>query len=238
MSAPRRAVILAAGKGERLGEVTSRIPKPMLSVRGKPVLEHNVELLRRAGVQEICINLHVLPDTIRSHFGNGERFGVRIHYRVEPEIQGTAGGVREFATILEDEPFWVVYGDNFSDYDLPSVALGHRLSSADMTILLFEKDEAEARKSGVAVFDENQRILRFIEKPVEPVIPSRWINAGIYLMEASLLSRIPPGSCDFGRDCIPAWLASGIRIHAALMDHPVVAIDTPELYERAKNEQG
>ncbi len=92
-----KAVILAAGKGERLSEITQSIPKPMIEFKGKPLLQHNIELCKRYGIEDIFINLHHLPDRITKYFGDGERFGVKIKYSYEEELLGTAGAVRKIA---------------------------------------------------------------------------------------------------------------------------------------------
>ena len=113
-----KAVILAAGKGERLGNITQRIPKPMIPINGKPILEYNIELCKKNGIDEIFINLHHLPHKIKKYFGDGSRFGVRIKYKYEAEILGTAGGVKNFQEDLGTDPFFVLYGDNLIDMDL------------------------------------------------------------------------------------------------------------------------
>src|SRR4030095_15012417 len=92
----RQAVILAAGFGSRMRPLTDTLPKAMVPVAGRPLLERHVERLRAHGIEEIFINLHYLPEVIRSHFGDGSRWGVRIDYELEPQIRGTAGGVKGF----------------------------------------------------------------------------------------------------------------------------------------------
>src|SRR5437763_9158040 len=101
-----KAVILCAGLGTRLGALTSNSPKVMLPIGGKPLLEHHIRLLARQGITEICVNVHYLPRVITDYFGDGSQFGVRLHYSLETKILGTAGGVKRFAPILCDEPFW------------------------------------------------------------------------------------------------------------------------------------
>jgi mannose-1-phosphate guanylyltransferase / phosphomannomutase len=110
-----KAVILAAGKGDRLKNVTSQIPKPMIEFRGKPILEHNINLCKRYGVSELCINTHHLHQKIREYFGDGSKFGVSINYSYESELLGTSGAVKNFSKFLGNEPFFVIYGDNYSD---------------------------------------------------------------------------------------------------------------------------
>ena len=141
-----RAIVLAAGKGERLKEVTSTIPKPMIKIMDKPILEHNINWLNRYGIKNIYINLHHLPNVIKDYFKDGKRWGVRITYSYEPELLGTAGAVRKIAeeywqlrtdnyyssVAREDlrdskkqktkNTFVVVYGDNLFKYNLPQLS--------------------------------------------------------------------------------------------------------------------
>ena len=107
-----QAVILAAGKGERLGAITQVIPKPMIKIAGKPILEHNILMCKKNGVEEILINLHHLPHVIKNYFGNGEKWGVSISYKYEPKLLGTSGTVSNYKDFLK-KPFFVIYGDNY-----------------------------------------------------------------------------------------------------------------------------
>ncbi|MDD4859939.1 MAG: nucleotidyltransferase family protein, partial [Dehalococcoidales bacterium] len=212
-----KAVLLAAGRGERLGEVTQQIPKPLLPVRGKPVIVHNIELCRKYDITEIFINLHHLPDVIKDVLGDGGHFGVSITYSYEKTILGTAGGVKHLAGRLQQERFFVIYADNYSDYDLDAIKNRHTKARADMSIAVFEKEDI--RHSGVAVMDKDGWIKQFVEKPTTAV--SHWVNAGIYLMEPFLLDLIPNGFSDFGRDIIPELLSRGCRVLGVKMDKPV-----------------
>lgn len=225
-----KAVILAAGKGERLGEVSAALPKPLVPVDGKPILFHLVDLCAHQGVDQIYVNLHHLGDAIEAALGDGSRFGVPIRYKRESELLGTAGAVKNFEAELRGAPFFVLYGDNLMDYDLRDMLDAHRRANAEMTLAVF--DLPDTRISGAVELDETGRVTGFFEKrPASEPTPGL-VNAGLYVMEPSLLSAIPAGPCDFGRDVIPAFLKAGRRIHAVKMDHPVKAIDTPELYRR------
>ena len=106
-------MLLAAGLGTRLRPMTETVPKCMISIAGKPLLEHNIGVLRDYGVTDLVINLHHLPQLVIDHFGDGERFGIRIKYSLEPELLGTAGGVKKVEPFF-DGPFFVWYGDNLS----------------------------------------------------------------------------------------------------------------------------
>ena len=110
-----KAVLLAAGKGSRLGSITATTPKPLLEVRGTPVLRHLAALCARHGVTELCINTHYLADRIRAALGDGKDLGLSIRYSYEDELLGTAGALRRFRDTLEDAPFFVLYGDNFME---------------------------------------------------------------------------------------------------------------------------
>ena len=114
-----KVIILAGGFGTRLAEYTSTIPKPMIKIAGKPILEHNIIMCKNNGIDKILINLHHLPLAIKNYFGNGKRWGVTISYRYEPKLLGTAGTVRNAKNVL-DMPFFIIYGDNFfnNDFDV------------------------------------------------------------------------------------------------------------------------
>ena len=230
-----KAVLLAAGKGERLGKVTETIPKPMLSILGKPVITHNIEMCRRFGITDIYINLHHLPEIIMEYLGDGRRFGVSVTYSHEETLMGTAGGIKRFTEELSGERFFVIYADNCSNYDLGTIYDKHCKVSASMSIALFELEDIS--QSGVALMDEGDWIYKFVEKPKkDDDIDSHWVNAGIYLMEPELLDLIPAGFSDFGRDVIPRYIASGYKVLGVKMPTPVLAIDTPELLEKIERQ--
>ena len=230
-----KAVLLAAGKGERLGELTQTMPKPMLPVFGKPVILHNIEMCRRFGITEIYINLHHLPDVITDYLGDGRRFGVSVTYSREETILGTAGGVKRLAEELSGERFFVIYADNYSNYDLGTIYDSHCKASANMSIALFELEDIS--QGGIALMDEDNWIHKFVEKPKkDDDINSHWVNAGIYLMEPELLDLISDGFSDFGRDIIPKYIASGYKVLGVKMPTPVLAIDTPALLEETERQ--
>ena len=112
-----QAIILSAGFGTRLKQFTDKMPKVMVPIDGRPLLEHHIEQLKEYGVRDILINLHYLPDIITDYFGDGLKFGVKILYKYETEILGTAGGIKNFENEIKDS-FFVVYGDvlNFINY--------------------------------------------------------------------------------------------------------------------------
>ena len=229
-----KAVILAAGKGKILGTLTQKIPKPMIKIAGKPVLEHNIFMCKNSSVEEIFINLHHLPHVIKNYFGNGGKWGVRISYKYEPILLGTSGTVSNYKDLL-DEPFFVIYGDNYFgfDFDLREIKQFHKEKKSDFTIVLSRFDDVS--QSGIVEIANNGKIKRFIEKPINEVSNNSWINAGIYFMEPIILEKIKNGYSDFGNDVIPFLIKSDYNVYGYKMKKQVVAIDTPELLEKTIN---
>lgn len=197
-----KAVVMAGGEGSRLRPLTSQLPKPLLPVAGRPVMEHIVTLLRRHGITEIIATLHYLADEIEGYFGDGSNFGVRMHYVVEDRPLGTAGAVKQAHDILRDGPFLIISGDALTDMDLTALTTYHRERKADVTIAL--QRVAAPLEFGVIVTDEENRITRFLEKPSWGEIFSDTINTGIYVLEPSVLDTMELGhNYDFSRDIFP-----------------------------------
>ena len=219
-----KALILAAGKGERLGKITNNIPKPMIKVAGKPILEHNLEMCREAGVKDLFINLHHLPDRITEYFQNGKKYGVNLTYLHEPEILGTAGALFPIINNLGD-PFLVLYGDNYSKFSLKKLIQFHHKKDSDFTIALHWRDDTSS--SGVVEINKNKEIIKFIEKPISGEIKSNWVNAGIYIIKLSIIKNMIKPNIDFALDVIPNLLENNCRLFGFKMDKKVYAVDTP-----------
>jgi NDP-sugar pyrophosphorylase family protein len=231
-----KAIVLAAGRGERIRGVVSGVPKPMIAINGKPILQQNVEWLAKFGVTDLYVNLHHLPDVITRHFGDGRKWGVHITYSYEETLLGTAGAVRKIADDRwgsVTEPFLVVYGDNLlAEFDLQAVLDFHLAKSGDGTICFHWKDDVS--QSGIAEVDEDGRILRFIEKPRPDQVVDHWVNAGIYVLEPDVLQHIPLGRAwDFAKDVFPAMLARERTLYGIRIDAPLVAVDTPDMLAKA-----
>jgi len=225
----RRAVILAAGKSQRLDSLKLNIPKPLINVAGRPLLVHHLERCAAQGIEEVYINLHYLPEQIRDVVGDGSKWNLRVIYKYEVELMGTSGAVKSFSEYLQDAPFLVIYGDNYCTFAFEELILAHsrRDPRPDMSVVLFELEDVSG--SGVAVCNQDGLIQSFIEKPAPGATSSHWVNAGVYLMEPHLLNAIPGGMSDFGRDVIPSFLASGKKILGVNTQGRVYAVDTPEL---------
>jgi predicted dehydrogenase/dTDP-glucose pyrophosphorylase len=227
----RKALLLAAGQGTRLGAATRQIPKPLLRVRGRPVLERHVEQLAAAGVEEIWINLFHQGPVIEDHFGDGRRWGVRIRYSRETTLLGTAGALQKLESEFADGPFFVVYGDNVGTCDYQALAAAHA-PGALLTVALCHKEEVS--QSGIAELDPDGRLRRFVEKPAPGEEFSHWVNAGFYAASPEVLAWLPAGVSDFGRDVIPRLLAAGRTVRGYVLPAPVEGIDTPEMLAAAE----
>lgn len=193
------AVIMAGGFGSRLRPLTDRIPKPMVKIIDKPVLEYTVEHLRDCGIKDIAMTLCYRPAVIMRHFGDGSKFGVNIRYMVEKTPLGTAGGV---ATVTRGckGPFLVVSGDAFTDIDYGELIGYHLEKDASVTVAVKKVKDPSA--FGVVISDRNGKIIHFEEKPENPV--SDTVNMGVYCMDESALKLVPEGQkCDFARDLFP-----------------------------------
>lgn len=229
-------MVLCAGEGTRLRPLTDRLPKCMVPVGGKPMLEHTLGWLARYDIIDVMINVHHLPDRIMDYFGDGRRHGVRLTYSAEGELLGTAGGIKNVAWFF-DGPFVVWYGDNLSTCRLDRLAARHREVGGAATIALHYREDPTS--SGIADLDEVGRITRFLEKPRPDEVFSHWVNAGILMLEPTVLDAIPAGqACDLSRDIFPALLATGKRLYGYFLSdgEGLWWIDTPEALERVRQQ--
>ncbi len=220
---------MAAGEGTRLRPLTDNVPKPMIPIRGRPILEHNVRMLVRYGVDEIVINLHHRGETIRAHFGDGAAFGARIAYSEEAELLGTAGALNAVRSDFRD-PFFLIYGDNLTTCRLDYLR-ERRRPGAVATVALFEREDVA--QSGVAALDAGDRITAFVEKPAPGTEPSHWVSAGVMLLAPEIFDFIPAaGPSDIGRDVLPAALAAGRYVEGYRMNERLWWIDSRADYDR------
>jgi len=221
-----KALILSAGNGTRLGHLTDHVPKPMLSVGGKPLLEHIVALLRRHGISEIAINLHYRPDVILDHFGSGEAFNVHLVYCYEATLLGTAGSALSCLNWVYPDPFLVYYGDVYSDMNLTEVIEHHRACQALATIVVNRVNDPT--RCGIVEFDGDRRVKRFVEKPSADEVFSRWSNSGVYVLNPKALEFISHIPSDFGKDVFPRLLEAGVHIQAHPITETLIDIGTPK----------
>ncbi|MGQ9731783.1 MAG: nucleotidyltransferase family protein [Candidatus Zipacnadales bacterium] len=236
-----RVMILAAGKGTRLyeaGIAPLGLPKPLIPLAGKPVLEHNLELCRQHGITEVAINLHYLPEAIREFVGTGARWNLDVRYSEEPVLLGTAGAVKRLAAFFAEADFLVLYGDNYTDVDLRALLRQHLARGAWATIAVF--DSRSGRHSGIAGsrvgVTADDRITAFEEtRGAIGELRSPWINAGVYALNPRVLEVIPSDiEWDFGRDVFPVLLQEPGALWAYRHPGFCFALDTPEAYYTAQ----
>lgn len=203
-----KAMILAAGVGSRLDPLTRNIPKPMVPIVNRPVIEHIIDQLKRHNFEDIMINLYYLGGVIEEHLGNGSKFGVRIKYSREDTLWGDAGSVKRCEHFFADnsgEPFLVVGGDDISDKDFSKIVKSHIEHKAIATIGLSLVDDPS--EYGIVLMNERGRITRFLEKPKGEVIFSNTANTGVYVFDQSIFDYIPKGTFyGFGHNLFPRLL--------------------------------
>ncbi len=227
-----RAVVLVGGFGTRLRPLTNSIPKPMLPVGQLPIIERLVMNLARGGVTEVTLALGFKPEPFVEAFPSGECAGVALRYAVEPEPLDTAGAIRFAAEAAGiDETFIVVNGDVITDLDVSALVAFHRDHHAEATLHLIGVPDPSA--FGVVALDADGRVERFVEKPAPGTAPSNLINAGTYVLEPSVLQRIPAGQkVSIERATFPAVVADG-GLFAMATDDYWLDTGRPEYYLQA-----
>jgi mannose-1-phosphate guanylyltransferase / phosphomannomutase len=199
-----KAVIMAGGEGTRLRPLTSNQPKPMMPVANRPLMEHVVQLLKRHGFDEIVVTVGFQANAIRTYFGNGAEFGVRMVYATEETPLGTAGSVRNAMDEL-DEPFLVISGDVLTDIDLGAIVDFHEDRKAVVTIGL--KSMENPLEFGIVITRPDGSIERFLEKPSWGQVFSDTINTGVYVLRPEIFDYIEPYKpVDFSSDVFPRLL--------------------------------
>lgn len=225
-----KAFLLAAGVGSRLRPVTDTIPKCMVAIDGQPLLDIWLDAFDRAGVDEVLVNLHHLPDVVRHHIA--ARTGppaVRTFF--EPELLGSAGTLTANREWVDgEELFLACYADNLTDFDLRSLVQAHRENDAVATLTVFHSERPWA--GGVVETDAVGRVIGFAEKPANP--GSDLTNAGMYAFHPGVLDEIdglPPK--DIGFDLLPRLVG---RSRAVLVEGYFRDIGTADAYRRAREE--
>jgi len=223
-----KAIILCAGYGTRLGELTKDTPKPMLPVSGKPLLEYIIDNCRTHGFTDIAINLHYKGDAIRSYFGDGTRCGVKIEYFLEQELLGTAGSVRAMRSFIDnEEPFLVHYGDIITDQDF-SVMHRFHISKPDAVATLLVHTRKQS--NSIIVTDNDNRIKQFIERPSDELRAkhvSDLVNSGVALFSPEIFRYIDITAKDLPRD-VYSLIADKAALYAFHLDSFRVAVDSVE----------
>lgn len=211
-----KAVIMSGGFGTRLRPLTCNIPKPMVPMMNKPMMQHIVDLIKKLGINQIVSTLFYQPEIITSYFGDGTKFGVHLQYRRAEADYGTAGSVRNAADFL-DERFIIISGDVLTDFDLTKAIEFHEKKKAKATLVLTRATNPLA--FGVVITDNNGKITRFLEKPTWGEVFSDTINTGIYIIEPEVLQLIPfQKEFDFSKNLFPAMLEQDMGLYGYIAE--------------------
>ncbi|MBI2428607.1 MAG: NTP transferase domain-containing protein [Ignavibacteriales bacterium] len=211
-----KAVIMSGGFGTRLRPLTCNIPKPMVPMMNKPMMQHIVELIKKLGINQIVSTLFYQPEIITGYFGDGTKFDVHMQYRKAEADYGTAGSVRNAADFL-DERFIIISGDVLTDFDLSKAIEFHEKKKAKATVVLTRATNPLA--FGVVITDNNGKITRFLEKPTWGEVFSDTINTGIYIIEPDVLQLVPyQKEFDFSKNLFPALLEQDMGLYGYIAE--------------------
>jgi NDP-sugar pyrophosphorylase family protein len=230
-------MVLAAGHGRRLAPLTDTLPKPLMPVGGRPLLEHVLAFLRAGGIEEVVINLHHLGARIEETIGDGRAHGVRVHYSREPVIRDTGGGIKQAETLLAGEPFVVANGDSLLDLPLADVLAFHRARGGTATIVV--RPDPDAVRYGLVELDAGDRLRRIAGLPAAPQgQPLRpFMFPGLHVFEPEVFDHMDPGEAfSVTRVTYPRLLAAGRPVFGYATGARWITIDTPEALRAADAE--
>ena len=215
-----KVIIMAGGRGERLRPLTDTIPKPMIDVNGKPVLEHIVDLFKKFDIKDFIFSLCYLPQVITSYFGDGSKFGIHVDYLIEDpnKPMGTAGGIAIAKKYIKDT-FIVTSGDILRKIDVNEIIKFHKRKDSFATLNTYKRFGSDPKS--MLVFNKENRIIDFIERPKlitnhhSLVTNYVWSNGSFYVFEPEIFDYIPKNkSSDFGKDIFPKLLVDNKKIYA------------------------
>ena len=213
-----KAVLLTAGLGTRLLPLTQTIPKCLIDIAGKPLIDWWFDAMEKAAVTEVLINLHHLPDQVRTHV-NGLKTPIKVHFYFEESLLGSAGTLKKNYEFVKDQDcFYIIYADNLTSIKLDDLYQFHKSKTHAFTMALFETNKPSS--CGIAALNENGTVIEFVEKPAVP--KSNLANAGIYIASPSVIDLIPENKipADIGFDLLPLLVnkMSGWKTDSYLID--------------------
>jgi histidinol-phosphate phosphatase family protein len=231
-----QVAILAGGMGTRLKVRTGNLPKPMVPILGRPVLEHQIDLCRRHGFTRIALLVHYEYESIRNYFENGQRWGVEIKYSLERDARGTAGALLNALDFMDDI-FLVLYGDTYVDVDLRALWQCHSTNSYDATLLLHPNDHPD--DSDLVEVDAKSRVLALRSYPHPPEkVYRNLVNAALYVLNRSPLATFIPASTksDLAKHTFPAMLDAGLHLHGYVTPEYIKDMGTPERLDKVEED--
>lgn len=231
-----QAMILCAGFGTRMHDYTKDIPKPMLDIGGKPMLERNIVHLKSLGIVDIVINLHYLHEKITSYLKDGAHLGVNIKYLYEENPLGTAGAVKNAQELLlNSDNFLVLYGDIVTNQNYIDLLKFHNSKKALSTIILHERN----RSNSIVAMNSDNLITTFIERPENPdsiIKTQNWVNSGLYCFNKKIFDYIPINTfCDFPKNVFNLLIKEN-NLYGFPLEGYRCAIDSPERYNKVKKD--
>lgn len=224
-----KIVIIAGGQGTRIASVNSEIPKAMIPVCGKPIIEHEVELCRRYGYTDFLFIIGHMGDQISSYFGDGSKWDVNIEYYHETQPLGTAGALGYLKDKLKED-FFVLYGDTIVDFDMNAMLAYHQAKHADATLFLHPNDHPY--DSDIVDLDADGKVRKFYNKPHEDGFVSRNIvNAALFIFSPKILTQIMVGvKSHIEKNVLPRCLESGMNLYGYISFEYIKDMGTPERY--------
>jgi mannose-1-phosphate guanylyltransferase len=226
-----KAIILAGGLGERLRPLTGTTPKPLLPIKGKPIIQHAINNFKKHNIKNIILSVGYKADKIKGYFQDGKKLGVNIIYCIEDEPLGTGGAIKKAAENI-NETFIAINGDNLADFNWTEIIKAHRKNKAKITIALYPVEDVT--KFGIAKLDKN-KIIQFIEKPGKEQAPSNLNNAGAYVIEPEAIEILPEGKSSIEKDCFEKLAEKGV-VYAYRHQGQWFPTDDIEKYKKADKE--
>ncbi|TDC25615.1 mannose-1-phosphate guanyltransferase [Streptomyces sp. 8K308] len=228
-----KAVVMAGGEGTRLRPMTASMPKPLLPVANRPIMEHVLRLLKRHGLTETVVTVQFLASLVKNYFGDGEELGMDLTYAHEEKPLGTAGSVKNAEEALRSDSFLVISGDALTDFDLTDLIRFHRERGALVTVCLTRVPNP--LEFGITIVDEDGRVDRFLEKPTWGQVFSDTVNTGIYVMEPEVFDYVEPDiPVDWSGDVFPRLMKEGKPIFGYVAEGYWEDVGTHESYVKAQ----
>lgn len=224
-----KAVVMAGGFGTRIQPLTHSIPKPMLPIMNRPMMEHTIVSLRDLGITEFIILLYFKPDIIQNYFQDGSAWGINITYVIPDDDYGTAGAVKKAQELIGNENFIIISGDLVTDFDFQAIFDYHKAKKSKLTITLTSVENP--LEFGVVIANDEGKIEKFLEKPSWGEVFSDTINTGIYIIEPEILNYIPKNeNFDFAKDLFPLLMRQGVDLMAGYAQGYWRDVGNPESY--------
>ena len=224
-----KAVVMAGGFGTRIQPLTNSIPKPMLPIMNRPMMEHTIVSLKNLGITEFIVLLYFKPEVIKEYFKDGSKWGINITYVVPDDDYGTAGAVKKAQEFIGNENFIIISGDLVTDFDFQQIFDYHTAKNSKLTITLTSVENP--LEFGVVIANEEGKIEKFLEKPSWGEVFSDTINTGIYIIEPEILDYIPKNeNFDFAKDLFPLLMRQGIDLIAGYAQGYWRDVGNPESY--------